>query len=250
MGTTDPTAPHPVLDRYYPGPGDREPFVTALFDEAAPYYDWVCRVMALGSGQRYRRQALERAGLRPAMKLLDVATGTGLVARSALRVVGAAGAITGIDPSGGMLREARRSFAGPLVQGRVEALPFGDRAFDLVSMGYALRHVANLEAAFGECFRVLRPTGRVLVLDISRPASPALRWLLRVYLQRVLPLLMGVSAGGAYAQVLTRYYWDTIAACVPPAIIVEVMRRSGFVNVERRVFGGCLTEYVAARPAG
>jgi demethylmenaquinone methyltransferase / 2-methoxy-6-polyprenyl-1,4-benzoquinol methylase len=242
------TTPHPTLSSYY-REGDRDRFLAALFDGAARHYDRVCGVMSLGTGRRYRRQALERAGLRPGMQLLDVATGTALVARAALDLLGESRAVIGLDPSRGMLEQARLVFGGPLVQGRVEALPFAAGRFDLVSMGYALRHVAVLEVGFRECLRVLKPGGRLLVLEISRPPSASVRWLLQAYLQRVLPLAMRASTGSAEAGLLTRYYWDTIESCVPPDTILEVMRESGFVRVDRRVFGGVLSEYLAARPA-
>jgi len=243
------TLPHPVLARYYREAGDHDSFLATLFDGAARQYDRVCGLMSLGSGQRYRRQALERAGLRSGMQLLDVATGTALVARAGLGLLRERRATIGLDPSRGMLEQARRVFGGALVQGRVEALPFADGRFDLVSMGYALRHVTALEVAFRECLRVLKPGGRLLVLEISRPPSATARWLLREYLQRVLPFVMRAITGSAHAGLLTRYYWETIEACVPPDTILDVMRESGFIEVDRRVFGGVLSEYVAARPA-
>src|SRR5439155_12757137 len=92
-----PTAPHPVLKKYYESEGDRQAFVTALFDGGARYYDWVCGMASLGSGQFYRRWALARAGVGGGMKLLDVAIGTGLVARAALRVLGVPVVVIGLD---------------------------------------------------------------------------------------------------------------------------------------------------------
>ncbi|MGH7333806.1 MAG: class I SAM-dependent methyltransferase [Candidatus Rokuibacteriota bacterium] len=241
-------APHPVLKQYYEGDDDRQPFVTALFDSTARHYNRLCGVMSLGSGQSYRRGVLARAGLRPGMRLLDVATGTGLVARSACQLLGDRGAVVGLDPSRGMLQEARRVLSGSLVQGMVEYLPFADDRFDFVSMGYALRHTADLGVAFRECLRVLKPRGRFVVLEISRPRSVVGQWLVRTYLQRVVPLLMRLATGDARTGLLTRYYWDTIAACVPPATILEVLRTSGFVDVERRVQAGLLSEYAAVKP--
>jgi demethylmenaquinone methyltransferase/2-methoxy-6-polyprenyl-1,4-benzoquinol methylase len=241
-------APHPVLRQYYEGDDDRQPFVTALFDGTARHYDWLCAVMSLGSGQFYRRGVLARTGLKPGMRLLDVATGTGLVARSARHLLGEKGAIVGLDPSRGMLVEARKTLPVCLVQGMVEDLPFPADHFDFISMGYALRHVADLGVAFRECLRVLKPAGRFVVLEISRPRSVAGQWVIRVYLQRVLPLIMWLTTADAQSGLLTRYYWDTIAACVPPATILDVLRISGFVDVERRVSGGCLSEYVAVKP--
>ena len=171
---TGSTPPHPVLDKYYSSDADRQSFVGALFDGAARHYNRIGTMLDLGSGPWYRRRVLRRAGLRPGMRLLDVATGTGLVARGAVRILGDPGRVIGIDPSRGMLREARKALASPLVQGRAEALPFRDDLFDMLSMGFALRHVPDLDAAFREYRRVLKPGGRLLLLEVSRPRSPCI----------------------------------------------------------------------------
>ena len=242
------TPPHPVLQRYYSSEAERQSFVGALFDGAAKHYNRIGHMLDLGSGPWYRRCALRRAGLRPGMWLLDVATGTGLVARGAVDILGEPGRVIGVDPSHGMLREARKALAGPLVHGRAEALPFRDDLFDMLSMGFALRHVADLEVAFREYRRVLRPGGCLLLLEVSRPSSPVSRRLVQVHLQRVLPLLARISTRSEPPQLLMRYYWDTIDRCVPPATILETMRRAGFADIERRGFFGFLNEYVAAKP--
>ncbi len=241
-------APHPILKQYYGSDGERRSFVTALFDSAAGQYDRVCRLGSFGSGQVYRRQVLRRAGLRPGMRLLDVATGTGLVAQSALHTLGDPHAVIGLDPSAGMLRVARKTLGIPLVQGRAEELPFTSDRFDMLSIGYALRHVADLSVTFEEFLRVLKPGGCLLILEISRPRSVLAQQLLRVYLQRVLPLIVRLGTGGVEPKQLMRYYWDTIAECVAPETILDVLRRSGFVAVERRGFGGLLSEYVGTKP--
>jgi demethylmenaquinone methyltransferase/2-methoxy-6-polyprenyl-1,4-benzoquinol methylase len=243
-----PSPPHPVLRKYYARERDRQPFVTALFESAAQYYDRGCAVGSLGSGQAYRRSVLLRSGLRAGMKLLDVATGTGLVARGAAQIVGASGTVVGLDPSGAMLREARKAHTGLLVQGTVEDLPFGAGHFDFVSMGYALRHVADLRVALTECLRVLRPGGRLLVLEISQPSTAVGRWMARVYLERAVPLLTRLLTRSSQAELLMKYHWETIAECVPPAVILEVLAGSGFTDVERRVLGGVLSEYLGRKP--
>jgi demethylmenaquinone methyltransferase / 2-methoxy-6-polyprenyl-1,4-benzoquinol methylase len=242
------TPPHPVLDRYYRREDERDSFVATLFDGAAKYYDRVGHVLALGSGPLYRRNALWRAGLRRGMKLLDVATGTGQVARAATRILGSAGAVVGLDPSAGMLGQARRAHAGLLVRARAEEMPLGDDLFDMLSMGFALRHVATLETAFAEYRRVLKPGGRMLLLEVSRPRSAVIRWGMRVYFQRVLPRLIRIATRDPHAPLLMEYYWDTIAECVPHATILAALRQTGFVDVEHRMFGGCISEYVARKP--
>ena len=245
---TESTPPHPVLEEYYSTAADRQSFVGELFDGAASYYNRIGQMLDLGSGPWYRRQALQRAGLRPGMWLLDVATGTGLVAHGGAAILGDSGRVIGVDPSRGMLREARKTLAGPLVQGRAEALPFCSDSFDMLSMGFALRHVADLEVAFQEYRRVLKAGGRLLLLEVSRPPSRVSRWLIQAHFQHVLPLMTRISTRSEPAQLLMKYYWDTIDRCVPPETILDVLRRNGFVEVERRVFFGFLSEYVAAKP--
>jgi len=243
-------APHPTLSQYYGSPEQRQPYIDRLFDETAQHYDWICRVMSFGSGEMYRRQALERAGARPGMRVLDVATGTGGVARGAVTVTGEKGLVVGLDPSRGMLEQCRRNgVASPLVEGRGEILPFAERQFDLVSMGYALRHVPDLSLAFQEYLRVLKPGGRVLILEITRPRSALGRALLALYMRVAVPLVTRIGTGSAQAQRLMRYYWDTISQCVAPEVILQALRGAGFQDVSRSVMGGILSEYNGRRPS-
>ena len=239
-----PHAPHPVLSRYYRRADERPSFLVELFDGAAGYYDRLCGVGSLGSGRWYRGWVLRCAGLRRGMKVLDVATGTGLVARAAARIVDDPRAVMGIDPSAGMLGQARRSFGGLLVQGRIEDIPARDGMFDFVTIGYALRHAADLDVAFRECLRVLAPGGRLVVLEISRPGSRLMHAATRLYLTRVLPFVMR----RAHARLLMQYYWETIDTCVPAQTILELLRRTGFTDIRHRIRGGVQHEYIARRP--
>ena len=237
-------APLPAMPAYYADGESRRRYTRHMFDASAPDYDRVDRLFAFGSGSWYRRQALLRAGLASGMRMLDVAVGTGLVAREALGVVGDRGSVIGVDPSAGMLAQSE-AHGLTLARGRAEALPFAAQSFDFLCMGYALRHLADLGAVFGEFRRVLKPGGRLLVLEITRPAGRLAAAALKAYLRGVVPALARFMAGSRDTPALYRYYWDTIEACVPPVRIVATMAAAGFSGVAHGVQLGIFSEYRA-----
>ncbi|MSU58318.1 MAG: methyltransferase domain-containing protein [Pedosphaera sp.] len=242
-----PLSPHRPLSEFYPAPVARQSFVNELFDEAAPDYDWVSGIMSLGSDRFYRRNALRKAGLQGGMQLLDVATGTGLMIKAALELGVDPAHVIGVDPSRGMLAQNRERNPVTLLEGRGEALPCADASFDFVCMGYALRHVEDLHKLFGEFRRVLRPQGRVLILEITRPTSPVALCLMRFYMQKLLPGLGWLRRRNRSTAKLMQYYWATIAECVPPSAILSALEASGFSRVKRTTTGVVLSEYVAQR---
>jgi demethylmenaquinone methyltransferase / 2-methoxy-6-polyprenyl-1,4-benzoquinol methylase len=235
-------APHPPLARYYGDEGERRRLVDGWFDEAAPTYDWIGQAASLGSGHRYRRQALRRAGLERGMRALDVGCGTGVLAAYAREIVGPAGLAVALDPSLGMLRETGRRGVLRRVRALGEALPFASGRFDFLSMGYALRHVADLKAAFAEYRRVLKPGGKVLLLEITRPEGRLAFRTAKLFLGGLVPRLARLK-GGRGPERLMEYYWDTIEHCVPPATILAALEEAGFAGVARRVQQGLLSEY-------
>jgi demethylmenaquinone methyltransferase/2-methoxy-6-polyprenyl-1,4-benzoquinol methylase len=239
--------PHRPLTRYYAAPEERGGFVRRLFDRTAGDYDWISRLFSFGSGGWYRRQALRRAGVGAGMAVLDIAAGTGQVAAAALELVGPTGAVTGLDQSSGMLRVARRRVGVAVVQAGAEELPFPDATFDVVTMGYALRHVADLTATFREYRRVLKPGGRALILELTRPGSHGARRLLRLWLHRVVPAIARIGARSPDAATLMRYFWDTVEECVPPEAILAAIEDAGFADVRRELRLGMFSEYRAFR---
>ena len=239
-------APHPRLDPYYEDEKGRRRFVRDIFDETAPDYERIIRWMSFGSGDWYRRDALRRGGLREGMRVLDVAVGTGPVAAAARALVGPTGSVTGLDPSFGMLRETQRRLPIPLVQGFAERLPFADASFDFLSMGYALRHVADLKGTFEEYRRVLRPGATVLILDFRTPSTAVGRGLVSLYLGTLVPFLARVAARSDKADLLMHYCWDTVHRCVPPETIVASMEAGGFRGVTTDSYFGVFGEYKAS----
>jgi demethylmenaquinone methyltransferase/2-methoxy-6-polyprenyl-1,4-benzoquinol methylase len=243
-------APHPPIERFYDDIDAKRPFLRRVFDQAAGDYDRVERMMALGSGAWYRRRALLRAGLRPGMGVLDVATGTGLVAREAAAVVGDARLVVGVDPSAGMLAEAARQLPSlRFTLGTAEQLPVADGSVDFLSMGYALRHVSDLAVTFRQFLRVLKPGGRLCVLEITRPDGRLRMAALRLYMRWLVPGLTRLASRRRDSHRLWSYYWDTIERCAPPERIMDAMRQAGLRDVSRHVELGIFSEYTATRPA-
>ena len=142
--------PHPVLPAYYRARGQQSAFVRGLFNDNAAYYDQINNILSLGSGSVHRRQCLLKAGLRPGLRVLDIAIGTGLVAREAVGIVESRADVIGLDLSEAMLAQARRNVDIPLIQGIAESLPIADATVDFITMGYALRHVSDLVRTFRE----------------------------------------------------------------------------------------------------
>jgi len=216
-----------------------------LFDESAGIYD---RVDALGSGGRgllYRQEALARAGLQPGARVLDVACGTGLMSQAATQLTRGQVTLVGVDPSPGMSSRARAKLPLEFHEGVAEALPVTAAAFDFVMMGYALRHVPDWNRAFREFARVLRPGGRVLILEITRPTGLASKIIFDSYFGGVLPATGWLFTGRFSAWQLYRYYWRTMAAARPPAAVVAALEQAGFAVATHRLKYGCLSEYTA-----
>lgn len=240
-------APHAPLPEYYAGEAERRGFVRAIFDRTASDYDRIEALMAWGSGPWYRRTALLRAGLAAGQRALDVATGTGLVLREAVRIVGPGGLAVGFDLSPGMLQGARQVAGARLAQGAAERLPFRDGSFDFLSLGFALRHMADLATTFAEIHRVLAPGGRICLLEITLPAGRLRHALLKLYMRGVVPLLARAVARKRQTASLFRYYWDTTEACAPPAQVMATLAAAGFTDVRRHVVHGIFSEYQGRR---
>jgi len=174
-------------------PEDR---VRGMFDRIARVYDRMNTVMTAGLDERWRERAADLAAAAPGGRALDVACGTGDLALALARRVGPAGEIVGIDFSPGMLDEARRKAAmldGALgityEQGDAMSLPHLDDAFDAATVGFGARNFADLGRGLAEMARVVRPGGRVVVLEITTPKRPPLSWFFSVWFDRVVPAI-------------------------------------------------------------
>jgi len=240
-------APHIPLTDYYQTEQDRRAYLRNIFDNTAVDYDRIEAMLAFGTGPGYRREALIRAGLTKGMKVLDVGVGTGLVAAQACTITGDAALVTGLDPSPGMMAASKLPKSMVLLEGRAESLPFPDNHFDFLSMGYALRHISDLSVAFAEFERVLKPGGKLCILEITQAQSPLGRWLLKSYMRGVIPLLTRFISKQKNTATIWRYFWDSIEACVPPEQVIATLNGVGLTQVKRHLSIGIFSEYQAIK---
>jgi demethylmenaquinone methyltransferase/2-methoxy-6-polyprenyl-1,4-benzoquinol methylase len=240
-------APHRPLTDYYQTEQDRQAYLRRIFDSTAADYDRIEAMLAWGTGSRYRRDALVRGGLKEGMKVLDVGVGTGLVAAQACLLTGNPALVTGVDPSPGMLAASQLPPTMVLLEGRAESLPFPDNHFDFLSMGYALRHISDLGVAFAEFERVLKPGGRLCLLEITQAKSRWGRWLLKNYMHGVIPLLTRFVSRHKDTATIWRYFWDSIEACVPPQQVMATLSAAGLTQVVQHLELGIFSEYQAIK---
>lgn len=240
-------APHGHLERYYKDSATRQTEVDAMFDDSARYYDSVTQWMSFGSGSWYRRDALRRAGVGTGAAVLDTGAGTGAVTLPLQELTGPDGFVVALDPSAGMLAEGRLRGVTQQVRGVGENLPFPDDTFDFVTMGYALRHVGDLATAFAEYRRVLKPGGKVVLLEITRPQNPIGRAILKGYMRYLVPSIAGLFSQNTRVRTVMEYYWDTIEACVPPEAVLAALGDVGFPAAHRHRVLGIFSEYSAVK---
>jgi len=205
--------------------------VRSMFDRIAPVYDLMNRVMTAGLDQRWRR-ATVAAVVRPGDRVLDACCGTGDLAVAALKA--GASEVVGLDFSPRMLERARgKQQTVTWVEGDVTAMPFEEGRFDSATVGFGVRNVPELTAALAELHRVLSPSGRLGILEITTPTG-ILAPFYRLWFDRVVPLLGRLLKGGsAYT-----YLPASVRRFPPPAELASLLEQAGFEQVAYRTFAG------------
>jgi demethylmenaquinone methyltransferase/2-methoxy-6-polyprenyl-1,4-benzoquinol methylase len=207
--------------------------VRTMFDRIAPVYDVMNRVMTMGLDLRWRRLGA-RAVVQAGDEVLDAACGTGDFAVADLRA--GAARVVGLDFSERMLERARRKEPRvEWVRGDMLALPFAEETFDAATVGFGVRNVADLGLALRELRRVLRPGGRVAILEITKPRGP-LRPFYSLWFDRVVPLLgRALPGGSAYA-----YLPASVKRFPAAEELAALMRAAGFADVRFRLLAGSI----------
>lgn len=228
--------------------------VRTMFDRIAGVYDRMNHVMTAGLDRQWRRRAADRAELEPGQSALDVCCGTGDLAFELARRVGSGGRVVGCDFSERMLElarakeeELRRSATGPGSNGShpgtasVEfewadalELPYADGSFDAATVAFGVRNLASLEAGLAELARVLRPGGRLVILEITQPRRPPLSSFFSLWFDRIVPLLGSVAGDSAAYS----YLPDSVRSFPAPERLAELMDGAGLERVRWLVVGG------------
>ena len=206
--------------------------VGAVFDSVANKYDVMNDVMSLGIHRLWKRFTIEQSGVRSGQRVLDLAGGTGDLAARFSRMVGAEGEVVLADINGAMLRQGRARLLDQGINGNVryvqanaECLPFPDQHFDCITMAFGLRNVTDKQAALASMYRILKPGGRLLVLEFSRVTVPGLKPLYDFYSFQVLPRMGRLIANDEASY---RYLAESIRMHPDQETLKGMMEQAGF----------------------
>jgi len=203
--------------------------VRSMFDSIAPRYDLVNRIMTFGLDVRWRRRTVSDLGLPPGSVVVDLACGTGDLCREIQR----RGSVSiGLDLSMGMLAAARTD--APLLHADILRMPLPDGVVDGATCGFALRNLVDLPEFFAELARVVRPGGRIALLDAAQPENRLLRFGHGIYFGKVVPMIGGLLSDG----VAYRYLPKSLAYLPDWSVMSADLLTAGFHDVERRLFTG------------
>jgi demethylmenaquinone methyltransferase / 2-methoxy-6-polyprenyl-1,4-benzoquinol methylase len=213
--------------------------VQGMFDRIAGVYDLMNSAMTAGLHHQWRQRAVERAEVGPGSNALDVACGTGDLALELRRRIGPDGRVVGCDFSEPMLEIARRKSGDeglPVEFGWADALelPYGDASFDAVTIGFGARNLADLERGISEMARVLRPGGRLVILEITRPDREPLASFYSLWFDRLVPVL-GALAGDPEAY---SYLPDSVRSFPEPERLSGMLDAAGLAQIRWLLLAG------------
>ncbi len=234
-------------------PRERGRAVRDMFSAIAPRYDLLNHVLSLNVDRRWRRRAVERLGWesRPGGLYLDVCAGTYDLALELVRRPGFRGRVIAADFSDAMLRQGKRKIEGrpisPLCADAL-AMPLAPGAFDGVMVAFGVRNLVDIDRGLRELRRLLRPGGRLVILDFAMPRARALRSLYRVYFTRVLPLIGRIVSKHSFAY---RYLPESVLGFASPEALTDRLAAAGYTDVGwRTLTGGIACLWSASRPDG
>lgn len=218
--------------------------IKSLFDNIAPDYDKLNHILSLNIDKGWRKKAVRKiADTDRPLSVLDVACGTGDFTIEIASKVAAGSQITGIDLSEGMMAVGRKKIAAAnidatLEYGDCEALKYSDNLFDRISVGFGVRNFEHLDTGLKEMCRVLKPNGKLVILELSVPSNPLLRWCYKLYFLNILPAIGGFVSGDRSAY---EYLPASVLNFPAPKKFIPMMYKAGFTKVEHKAltFGIC-----------
>ena len=215
--------------------------IQQMFDGIAGDYDRLNHIMSLGIDRSWRRRAIKEIVSRgAAQEILDIACGTGDFSIAIARAMAPGSRVTGLDLSEGMLAVMRSKLAAAGLEGRVacvqgdsEALPYAGGSFDCVTIAFGIRNFEQRETALREILRVLKPGGKLVILELSVPSNPVIRWCYNLYFTRILPLIGGKISGDKAAY---RYLPASVLNFPAKDEWMATMRACGYDGVRHKAF--------------
>lgn len=214
--------------------------IRALFDSIAKDYDKLNHILSLGVDKTWRKRAIKVIAEDRPQQILDIACGTGDFSIEIARHTNPATTVTGLDLSDGMLEVMDRKVAQAGLSGRIstqqgnsEAMSFEDCSFDRVTIAFGIRNFENRETALKEILRVLKPGGRLVILELSVPSNPVLRWCYELYFTKVLPWVGGVVSGEKAAY---SYLPASVIKFPGKAEWMAIMSSCGYREVKHKAF--------------
>ena len=224
-----------------------------LFDNIAPDYDRLNHILSLNIDKRWRKKAVRQiADEERPMKVLDVACGTADFTIEIARKVAPGSEVIGVDISEGMMavgkeKISKAGVAAELSVADCEALPYNENSFDRISVGFGVRNFEHLDIGLKEMFRVLKPEGKLVILELSVPSNAFIRWCYKLYFLKILPAVGGLISGdrGAY-----EYLPASVLRFPAPDKFIQMMKSAGFDTVEHTPFTfGICRMYVGKKSA-
>lgn len=232
---------HDIITPYKKDDSSKKEQVARMFDQIARRYDFINRFLSMGIDIGWRKKAIRQLKDLSPKKILDVATGTADVALLTYQKLRPE-CIIGIDISDGMLELGRKKIAAQglekiieLQTGDSEAIHFADSSFDAITVAFGVRNFANLEKGLSEMLRVLKPEGKVVILEFSKPKFPAIRILYNIYTHLIAPQAGRIIAKNKEAYT---YLNDSIKAFPEGDAFLKIMESVGFNNVYRKSLSG------------
>ncbi len=232
---------------------DKAELVRRHFDSVAPQYDLMNTLLSFGIHHHWKREAVRMLALKAGDHVLDVCGGTGDLAILAARGVGGGGRIVVYDINRAMIEAGLHKLTDSPLQGRIrhvqgdaEQLSFPDRHFDAAMVGFGIRNVSDMAQGFTEMYRVLKPAGKLMCLEFSKPTLPLFRWVYDLYSFYAMPVLGQLVAGNRKAYT---HLPESIRTFPPPDKLAAMLRQIGFGRITyRRLTNGIATIHLAEKP--